>query len=97
MGPNRTSNEPGQLQPPNGQPIISCAIDDVAIAARMSKRRRLPSCSNCSRPINGRPAATGLFMWTRGDEVRYDEPPLCSCCASTVTMVALHRWHCGED
>lgn len=97
MGTDSISNESGSPDLAGGQPIISCAIDDVAMAARLSKRRRQPACSSCNRPINGRPAATGLFMWTRGDEVRYDEPPLCGCCASTVTMVALHRWHCGEE
>jgi hypothetical protein len=27
-----------------------------------------------------------LFLWTRGDEVRIEEPPLCEQCASTIVF-----------
>jgi hypothetical protein len=40
-------------------------------------------CDACGRVIEGEPAARGLFLWTRGEEVRYEEPPLCSRCAGT--------------
>jgi hypothetical protein len=36
-------------------------------------------------------------MWTRGDEVRFEEPPLCQECAQNVTLDALTRWGVEEE
>jgi len=36
-------------------------------------------------------------MWTRGDEVRFEEPPLCEACAQNVTLDALTRWDVEEE
>jgi hypothetical protein len=37
------------------------------------------------------------LVWTRGDEVRYEEPPLCDECAMRVTVGALMRWEIEEE
>ena len=39
---------------------------------------------------------SGLYVWTRGGEVRYEEPPLCRRCGAAVAMAALRSFE-GED
>jgi hypothetical protein len=39
----------------------------------------------------------GLFVWTRGEERRYEEPHLCPRCAAAIGMSALQRWEIEED
>ena len=39
----------------------------------------------------------GLLVWARGDERRYEEPLLCSECASAIGVSALQRWEIEED
>ena len=51
----------------------------------------------CGAHFEGEPAGSGLFMWTRGDEVRFEEPPLCEGCAENVTLDALTRWEAEEE
>ena len=75
--------------------VISYAIDDVAMAALQQRSQKTPRCHLCEQHIEGDPAATGLFMWTRGDETRLEEPPLCSGCAAAINMTALARWRFG--
>jgi hypothetical protein len=43
-------------------------------------------CDACGEVIEGPPAGSGLFLWTRGDEVRYEEPPLCEQCAYAIAV-----------
>lgn len=45
-------------------------------------------CDACGDRIQGKPAGSGLFLWTRGDEVRFEEPPLCSKCAPAIAFGA---------
>jgi len=54
-------------------------------------------CDMCGKHFDGDPGGSGLFMWTRGDEVRFEEPPLCDECASNVTLDALTRWETEEE
>ncbi len=39
----------------------------------------------------------GLLVWCRGDERRYQEPPLCASCATAIGVSALQRWETEED
>lgn len=39
----------------------------------------------------------GLLVWTRGEERRYQEPPLCPSCAAAIGMTALQRWEIEEE
>lgn len=43
--------------------------------------------------VNGR----GLLVWSRGDERRYQEPPLCAACAAAIGVSALQRWEIEEE
>jgi hypothetical protein len=78
------------------RPVICCAIDDVALASLRQPRDEQARCSLCNDDIDGEPGGSGLLMWTRGDEVRFDEPPLCSHCATAVGVTAFSLW-CGND
>jgi hypothetical protein len=39
----------------------------------------------------------GVYMWTRGDSVRFEQAPLCASCASAIGMTALARWEIEEE
>ena len=78
-----------ELTTDSGMPIISCAIDDVAMAALRTPAEQEFACSLCDAPIEGQPVASGLMLWWRGDEVRVDEPPLCRACAATIGVTAI--------
>ena len=54
-------------------------------------------CDVCGEHFDGEPAGSGLFMWTRGDEMRFEEPPFCEACAQNVTLDALTRWEAEEE
>jgi hypothetical protein len=46
-----------------------------------------------SRGMSGR----GVYLWARGDEVRFEPAPLCPSCASAIGMTALARWEIEEE
>ena len=54
-------------------------------------------CDSCGKSVEGEPAGRGLYVWTRGDETRYEEPPLCSSCANAIGLAALAQWELEED
>jgi hypothetical protein len=54
-------------------------------------------CDVCGQHFDEEPSGSGLFMWTRGDEVRFEEPPLCEACAQSVTLDALTRFEVEEE
>lgn len=39
----------------------------------------------------------GLLVWSRGDERRRQEPPLCPRCAAAIGLSALQRWEIEEE
>ena len=39
----------------------------------------------------------GLLVWSRGEERRYQEPPLCPACAAAIGVTALQRWEIEEE
>ena len=54
-------------------------------------------CDACGEWFDGEPGGAGLFLWTRGDEIRYEEPPLCEACASEIAVGALVKWDSEEE
>ncbi len=62
-------------------------------------------CDVCSSPLEtdddddmeAGPSGRGLLVWSRGEERRYQEPPLCPQCAAAVGLTALQRWEIEED
>lgn len=74
-------------------PVGPAESDDVDGAPRPATFQ----CDACGRAFEGHPGGSGLFVWTRGDEVRYEEPPLCEECAAEITVGALMRWDVEEE
>ncbi len=54
-------------------------------------------CDACGESFAGRPGGAGLFVWTRGEEVRYEEPPLCDDCAERIALGAVLKWSEEDD
>ncbi|MCS6901580.1 MAG: hypothetical protein RMJ98_18240 [Myxococcales bacterium] len=48
-------------------------------------------CDVCDQLIPGPPAGEGLYLWTRGDERRYEPAPLCEECATAIGIASLRR------
>lgn len=55
------------------------------------------TCDACGQTFTGAPGGSGLFVWTRGDEVRYEEPPLCERCAVELSTTATLGWALDDD
>jgi hypothetical protein len=71
----------------------SMPVSDATLSGAIEALR----CDACGKTIEGEPAGVGLYVWTRGDEVRYEEPPLCSQCANAIGLAAVAQWDIGED
>jgi hypothetical protein len=87
---------------PKHRRLFSVSIDAVADAAlqRALSEHSLSEkvcCDACNEVIEGEPAGHGLYMWTRGDEVRFEEPALCSRCATAIGVTALAAWSMEEE
>ncbi|MBK7395960.1 MAG: hypothetical protein IPJ34_06550 [Myxococcales bacterium] len=37
-------------------------------------------------------AGAGLYLWTRGRELRFEEAPLCARCGPAIAITAMRRW-----
>ena len=83
------------------RPMYSMAIDGIAEAALSARRSAAGAkelrCDACDSPIEGEPAGRGLYMWTRGEEVRFEEPALCADCATAIGVTALAQWDIEEE
>ena len=75
---------------PRPQPVV-----DVSHPPEATEERCFV-CDLCGKTFNGLPEGSGLFMWTRGNEVRMEEPPLCRGCASRLVLGAFHVYQDGS-
>jgi hypothetical protein len=80
----------GDLTPTFDHPsVLVAAADAEALAARAALAARdEPACDACGEPIVGDPAGSGLYVWVRSGELRYEEPPLCEACAVAIGLSA---------
>ena len=80
---------------------LSVSIDSVADAALQAHRNETGAielrCDVCDDAIEGEPAGRGLYMWTRGEESRFEEPALCPRCATAIGVTALAAWSVEEE
>lgn len=80
---------------------ISIAIDSFADGALRARRDAVDvvefECDACGEVVPGEPAGRGLYVWHRGDEVRYEEPPLCAKCATAIGLTALALFSMEEE
>jgi hypothetical protein len=78
-------------------PIHSYAIDDEALASLRTMRRDEATCEVCGESLEGMPASSGLLMWARDDELRFEEPALCASCALAIGVTAMRRFDADEE
>jgi hypothetical protein len=80
---------------------FSVSIDPIADASLQTLQTDRGStavrCDNCDDPIEGEPFGRGLYMWTRGDEKRFEEPALCARCSVAIGVSALAAWNVEEE
>jgi hypothetical protein len=78
---------------------VAISVDVVADAALAAVHASGTDvrCDACDAVIEGEPAGRGLYVWTRGDEVRFEEPPLCARCATAIGVTALAQWSVEEE
>jgi hypothetical protein len=62
------------------------------------------ACDACGRPVPSgvdredyAVAGSAVYLWTRGDEVRFERAPLCASCAAAIGMAALAGWEIEEE
>lgn len=70
----------------------SSVTDAVQPGSTSESKASCFECDLCGVSCEGRPTSSGLFIWHRGEEVRYEEPPLCQSCSSALTLGAVFRW-----
>lgn len=81
-------------RPARPEHALSGETEDTFVEA---PEERTFHCDSCGQAFAGDPGGAGLFVWTRGDEVRYEEPPLCEPCAYKISIGALMRWSLEEE
>jgi DNA helicase TIP49 (TBP-interacting protein) len=83
------------------KPHVSISIDSIADAAFVTQREAREAaelvCDACDAPLEGEPEGRGLLMWSRGDELRFEEPALCGKCAMAIGITALTAWSADEE
>lgn len=80
-----------RLRPPPGDPANPPAVQASCPPAKRYE------CDACGGAFEGVPGGSGLFIWTRGEETRFEEPPLCEQCAEQLTLGALALWQSEAD
>jgi hypothetical protein len=56
-----------------------------------------PTCDRCGARVYGAPAGRGLLVWARGDERRFEEPPLCDDCAPQIAMLGQRQFDATDE
>jgi hypothetical protein len=65
-----------------------------------------PRCDACGAPLPVHEdgdddsydvPGEGVYVWTRGEQVRFEKAPLCGDCASAIGVTALARWEIEEE
>jgi hypothetical protein len=71
-----------------------CDVCGTPVPERALDRSASASEDDDEGPLVG---GRGLLVWARGDERRYQEPPLCPACAAAIGVSALQRWEIEEE
>ncbi len=93
--------------PPRSNPTSTSPGSSVAFVARghevLFRDDATDRCDVCGERVeedSGEgPAVPGraLYVWARGEAVRYEEPPLCPACGAALALSALGRWEIEEE
>jgi hypothetical protein len=96
----------GQVDTAAVPETLGAAVEQWASASQdlLFERDDTTLCDACGSAIpetgddaGYRLPGQGLYMWVRGESVRFDEAPLCASCASAIGMTALARWEIEEE
>jgi hypothetical protein len=83
-----------------GEPVV--VVSHEALFAAPGE----PRCDACGAPLPARAdgdddgydvPGEGVYVWTRGEQVRFEKAPLCAGCASAIGVTALARWEIEEE
>jgi hypothetical protein len=63
-----------------------------------------PTCDACGSDLSGSDdddgyalSGKGVYLSCRGDQVRYEDVPLCPSCGSAIGLSALRQWEIEEE
>ncbi len=69
----------------------------IASVQATTRAKERVFCDVCGAEIEGEPAGKGLLLWSRGEEVRTEEPALCRACAPAITAAGGMMWVDEEE
>ncbi len=95
----RIAEEDGPSSAPSAR-TVAIPIDsfaDAALARVRDSAQRDVRCDACDEMIEGEPSGAGIFLTTRGAEVRFEEPLLCQACATAIGLRANHDGEIEEE
>ena len=66
---------------------------------RLFERQSEARCDVCGAVVDkdDDDTSSALYVWTRGDETRYEEPPLCAKCGPALGLAQVRRWEIEDD
>lgn len=105
VAPGRADEPAAPASPAEGGSAPASGATFVASHEVLFAQPTEVRCDACGAPVTrdddeedgfGVPGE-GVYMWARGDEVRFERAPLCASCASAIGMTALARWEIEEE
>jgi hypothetical protein len=78
-------------------PFISVSYEELPRTPQTSVNAEGYCCDLCGKEQSGEPSGSGLLIWWRGSEVRFDEPPLCEVCARRIVIGAFSKWSLEDE
>jgi hypothetical protein len=70
----------------------------VLFEEEQSEKERCDVCGEIVDPDDDDSLASrGLYIWTRGEETRYEEPALCEQCGQALGLAQVRRWQIEDD
>jgi len=91
---------------PVAGPALATGSGELVVASHeaLFEPAGSPRCDACGEPLDADEPdegfgvrGQGVYLSARGDQVRFDEVPLCPSCASAIGVTALARWEIEEE
>ena len=84
------------LVPSHPYALMRCDACGQLVESSLTSRAAHPY-AHAESDEESAPLGSGLLVFARGDEVRYEEPPLCARCSVAIGVTALVRWAEEEE
>jgi hypothetical protein len=89
------------VKEPDAAPQTSVVSASHEILFQASAPETCDACGGALPHCNDDDAAehpgSAVYMWARGDSVRFEKAPLCAACAAAIGVAALSRWEIEEE